>query len=84
MLFGFALFYSLLWMSPEMYQNVLKRSFPGHIDLELKPGRYVLRLGAIDRNSQKIGTVESASEHLCRDRAEMICVSTSISHSVAG
>jgi len=42
----------------EMYQNVLKRGFPGHIDLELKPGRYVLRLGAIDRNSQKIGTVD--------------------------
>jgi hypothetical protein len=45
-------------LRPEMYQNVLKRGFPGHIDLELKPGRYVLRLGAIDRNSQKIGTVD--------------------------
>jgi len=45
-------------LSPEAYQTVLKRGFPGHIDLELKPGRYILRLGAIDRNSQKIGTVD--------------------------
>lgn len=45
-------------MRPETYQNVLKRGFPGHIDLEVKPGRYILRLGAIDRNSQKIGTLD--------------------------
>jgi VWFA-related protein len=45
-------------LRPETYQNVLKRGFPGHIDLEVKPGKYVLRLGAIDRNSEKIGTVD--------------------------
>lgn len=45
-------------LRPESFEGVLKRGFPGHIDLELKPGRYVLRLGAIDRNSQKIGTVD--------------------------
>jgi len=45
-------------MRPETYAGVLKRGFPGHIDLELKPGSYILRLGAIDRNSQKIGTVD--------------------------
>lgn len=45
-------------MRPETYEGVLKRGFPGHVDLELKPGTYVLRLGAIDRNSQKIGTVD--------------------------
>jgi len=45
-------------MRPETYAGVLKRGFPGHIDLELKPGKYIVRLGAIDRNSQKIGTVD--------------------------
>lgn len=45
-------------MRPETYQQVLRTGFPGHLDLEVKPGSYVLRLGAIDRNSGKIGTVD--------------------------
>jgi len=45
-------------MQPETYKQVLKTGLPGHLDLELKPGKYMLRLGAIDRNSQKIGTVD--------------------------
>jgi VWFA-related protein len=45
-------------LRPETYQQVLKTGFPGHLDLELKPGKYVVRLGAIDRNSEKIGTVD--------------------------
>ena len=45
-------------LQPERYQSILKAAFPGHLDLELKAGNYVLRVGAIDRNSQKIGTVD--------------------------
>ena len=45
-------------MRPETYQQVLKSGFPGHLDLELKPGKYVLRLGVIDHNSEKIGTLD--------------------------
>ena len=45
-------------LRPEIYQRMLKAAFPGHLDLELKAGKYVLRVGAIDRNSQKIGTVD--------------------------
>jgi hypothetical protein len=45
-------------MRPETYQEVLKTGFPGHLDLELKPGRYLLRLGVIDHNNQKIGTLD--------------------------
>jgi hypothetical protein len=45
-------------MWPETYQNIFKTGFPGHLELELKPGKYVIRLGAIDRNTQKIGTVD--------------------------
>jgi len=47
-------------LRPETYKQVMQTGFPGHLDLELKPGKYVLRLGAIDRNSQKIGTVDVA------------------------
>jgi VWFA-related protein len=45
-------------LRPETYQQVMKTGFPAHLDLDLKPGRYVLRLGAIERTSQKIGTVD--------------------------
>ncbi len=45
-------------LRPEAYRQVLKTGFPGHLDLEVKPGKYLLRLGAIERNSQKIGTVD--------------------------
>ena len=45
-------------LRPETYQQVLKTGFPGHLDLDLKPGTYVLRLGAIERASDKIGTVD--------------------------
>jgi len=42
----------------EAFQQVLKTGFPAHLELELKPGKYVLRLGTIDRNSERIGTVD--------------------------
>jgi hypothetical protein len=45
-------------LRPQTYNGVLKTGFPGHLELDLKPGRYVLRLGAIDRNNEKIGTVD--------------------------
>jgi VWFA-related protein len=45
-------------LRPETYQQVLQTGFPAHLDLDLKPGRYVLRLGAIERSSEKIGTVD--------------------------
>jgi VWFA-related protein len=45
-------------MRPETYAQVLHTGFPGHLDLQVKPGSYVLRIGVIDRNSNKIGTVD--------------------------
>jgi VWFA-related protein len=45
-------------MRPDTYQQVIKTGFPGHLDLNLKPGNYVLRLGVIDRNTGKIGTLD--------------------------
>ena len=36
----------------------MQGAFPGHLELEVTAGKYVLRLGAIDRNSEKIGTVD--------------------------
>ena len=43
---------------PAMYQQIMQTGFPAHQELELKPGSYTLRLGVIDRGSQKIGTVD--------------------------
>ena len=42
----------------ETYRGVLRAGFPGHLDLEVKPGRYMLRLGVMDRHSQRIGTLD--------------------------
>lgn len=43
---------------PESLQQVLRTGLPAHQELELKPGTYTLRLGVLDRGSQKIGTVD--------------------------
>ncbi len=43
---------------PELFDQVLKTGLPMHQELEVKPGSYLLRLGVIDRGSQKIGTVD--------------------------
>jgi VWFA-related protein len=43
---------------PEAYAKIMQTGFPEHQELLLKPGTYTLRLGVIDRNSQKIGTVD--------------------------
>ncbi len=42
----------------ETYRGVLRDGFPGHLDLEVKPGRYILRLGVMDRHNQRIGTLD--------------------------
>ena len=43
---------------PEAYQQALRTGIPMHQELELKPGKYTLKLGVIDRGSQRAGTVE--------------------------
>jgi len=43
---------------PAVYKQIMQTGFPSHQELELKPGTYLLRLGVIDRGSQKIGTVD--------------------------
>ena len=43
---------------PAVYHQIMQTGFPAHQELELKPGTYMLRLGVIDRGSQKIGTVD--------------------------
>jgi VWFA-related protein len=43
---------------PEVYKQIMQTGFPAHQEFELKPGTYMLRLGVIDRGSQKIGTVD--------------------------
>ena len=59
-------------LSTQSYAQIMKTGIPLHQELELKPGTYTLRLGVIDRGSQRIGTVdvpvtipgESHSKHL--------------------
>ena len=43
---------------PAVYKQIMQTGFPAHQELNLKPGKYTLRLGVIDRGSQKIGTVD--------------------------
>lgn len=45
-------------LRPETYQSMLRAGFPGHLDLEVKPGKYLLRLGVMDRYNQRIGTLD--------------------------
>ena len=45
-------------ISPSVYNEVMKTSIPAHEELEVKPGTYTLRLGVVDRNSRKIGTLD--------------------------
>lgn len=37
---------------------MLTSGIPAHQELELKPGKYRLRLGVIDRATNKIGTLD--------------------------
>ena len=47
-----------LGMKPATYQATLEHGIPAHLELELKPGRYKLRMGVLDYGSGKIGTLE--------------------------
>jgi VWFA-related protein len=46
-------------VKPEVYQEMMKSYFPCHRTLGLKPGRYTLKLGVLDRTSSKIGTTST-------------------------
>ncbi len=43
---------------PEVFQQAVKTGLPMHQELDLKPGSYTLRLGVIDRATQRVGTVD--------------------------
>lgn len=45
-------------VSLSSYQNAMHSYIPGHQELEVRPGAYTLRLGVVDRNSRRIGTVD--------------------------
>jgi VWFA-related protein len=45
-------------LRPDSYKEVLRTGLPYHQELDLKPGKYILRMGVLDRGSQKIGTVD--------------------------
>lgn len=45
-------------LSPQNYAQVMQTGIPLHQELDLKPGTYTLRLGVVDRGSQRIGTVD--------------------------
>ena len=45
-------------MTTKVYEEVMHSYVPAHQELELKPGTYTLRLGVVDRNSRKIGTLD--------------------------
>ncbi len=42
------------------YKQFMQTGVPFHQELELKPGTYTLRLGAVDRNNHKIGSVQAS------------------------
>ena len=45
-------------LKPENYQAFLRNGLPAHQELQLKEGTYTLRLGVMDDNSTKIGTLD--------------------------
>ena len=45
-------------VSLNSYQNAMRSYIPAHQELEVKPGTYTLRLGVVDRNSRRIGTLD--------------------------
>ena len=42
----------------DVYAEVMRSYIPVHQEFEVGPGTYTLRLGVVDRNSRKIGTVD--------------------------
>lgn len=47
-----------LSLPPEHYEAVLKNGLSAHLELDVKPGNYTLRLGAMDYGNGKIGTLD--------------------------
>ncbi len=45
-------------VSLSSYENAMHSYIPAHQELKVKPGAYTLRLGVVDRNSRRIGTVD--------------------------
>lgn len=45
---------------PDAYQQLLRTGLPFHQELELKPGTYTLRIGVLDLNSHKIGSLTAS------------------------
>jgi hypothetical protein len=45
-------------VSLSSYENAMHSYIPAHQELEVRPGSYTLRLGVVDRNSRRIGTVD--------------------------
>src|SRR5882762_826777 len=45
-------------LPPDQYQALQNTGLPLHQELVLPPGTYDLRLGVLDRASQKVGTLE--------------------------
>jgi VWFA-related protein len=45
-------------LRPEPFQQIMNSGLPFHQELDLKPGSYTIRVGVLDRNNQKIGTVD--------------------------
>ena len=45
-------------VSLSSYQNAMRSYIPAHQELEVRPGTYTLRLGVVDRNSRRIGTLD--------------------------
>ena len=43
-------------LKPDEYQKLMRQYFPCKRTLDLKPGKYTLRLGAVDMNSHLFGT----------------------------
>jgi VWFA-related protein len=46
-------------MTSTQYENALRNGLPVHQEIDLPPGQYELRIGVMDRATQKIGTLEA-------------------------
>jgi VWFA-related protein len=47
-------------LNPEQYQKMMAKEFPCKRSLDLKPGKYTLRLAAMDKNSRMIGATTTS------------------------
>ncbi len=47
-------------VKPEVYQQILKSYFPCKQQLDLSAGTYTLKLGVLDRNSNRMGTLTTS------------------------